>query len=106
MQFVAGTLDRKEIVYASNQENRYRRPLWRVSPSGGPPEAMTSGTGIEWPPTVTAQSGDVASLASGPRTPGHAEVRAAADHFRRILTETEWIAPLREGRRWRYDDIL
>jgi dipeptidyl aminopeptidase/acylaminoacyl peptidase len=82
VQFVTGTPDREEIVYASNQGDRHRRHLWRVSPSGGPPEAITRGTGIEWAPAVTAQSGDVAFLASGARTPAHAEVRPAGGERR------------------------
>ena len=88
VQFVTDTPDREEIVYAANKTHRHRRHLWRVSPSGGPPETITSGTGIEWAPAVTAQSGDVAFLASGAQTPAHAEVRPAGGERRWMARES------------------
>ena len=75
VQFVRMTPDREEMIYASNQNDTNRRHLWRVSVTQGPPSAITSGTGIEWAPAVTAVSEDVAFLASGARTPAHAEIR-------------------------------
>lgn len=74
VQFVTMTPDRNEIVFASNQDDRERRHLWRVSSAEGPPERLTSGTGIEWSPVVTAESQAIAFLASGARQPAHAEV--------------------------------
>jgi dipeptidyl aminopeptidase/acylaminoacyl peptidase len=77
VQFVTMTPDRKEIVYVSNQNDMHRRHLWRVSVQEGPPTQITSGSGIEWGPAVTAKSEAVAFLASGARTPAHAEVKPA-----------------------------
>jgi len=74
VQFVSMTPDRKEIVYASNQNDIHRRHLWRVPVTGGPSTPITSGTGIEWAPAVTADSETVVFLASGATTPAHAEV--------------------------------
>lgn len=85
VQFVTMTPDREEIVYASNQDDLHRRHLWRVPVTEGPPTQITSGAGIEWSPAVTAESEALAFLASGARTPAHAEVRPAGGD-RRSLT--------------------
>jgi dipeptidyl aminopeptidase/acylaminoacyl peptidase len=74
VQFVTMTPDREALVYASNQNDLNRRHLWRVSVTKGSPTPITTGTGIEWAPVVTAESEAVAFLASGARTPAHAEV--------------------------------
>ena len=84
VQFVTRTPDREEIVYASNQNDPHRRHLWRVPVTEGPPTAVTTGTGIEWAPVVTSGSETVAFLASGPRTPAHAEVKPAGEDRRRL----------------------
>ena len=85
VQFVAMTPDREEIVYASNQNDVNRRHLWRVSVAEGPPSQITSGSGIEWAPAVTAENETVAFLASGARTPAHAEVLTDNGDDRRPL---------------------
>jgi len=77
VQFVTMTPDREEIVYASNQNDLHRRHLWRVPVTEESPTPVTSGTGIEWAPVVTAESETVAFLASDARTPAHAEVKPA-----------------------------
>lgn len=82
VQFVTMTPDRREIVYASNQDDRERRHLWRVSTTDGPPERVTGGSGIEWSPVVTAGSGAVAFFASGARQPAHPEVISASGQRR------------------------
>lgn len=82
VQFVTMTPDRSEIVYASNQDDRERRHLWRVSTGEGTPQRVTSGSGIEWSPVVTEGSGAIAFLASGARRPAHAEVRSSGGERR------------------------
>jgi len=74
----------REMIYSSNQGDIDRRHLWRVSVTGGPPVAVTRGTGIEWSPAV-AEDGTLALLAADARTPAHAEVLAAGG-ARRPLT--------------------
>jgi len=88
VQFVTMTSDREEIVYASNQSDLHRRHLWRVSVTEGPPTPVTSGTGIEWSPAVTAESETVAFLASDARTPAHAEVKPTGGDRRSLAPNT------------------
>jgi dipeptidyl aminopeptidase/acylaminoacyl peptidase len=64
----------RDVVFSSNQDDRERRHLWRVAVTGGPPAAVTRGTGIEWAPTPTADGRALAYLRSDARTPAHAVV--------------------------------
>lgn len=61
------------VVYSSNQGDIDRRHLWRVAVTGGPPEQLTRGQGIEWGPAV-AGDGAIAFFASDARMPAHPEV--------------------------------
>ena len=74
VQFVAPSADRREVLYASNQDDIDRRHIWRVAASGGRPRAVTPGDGIEWSP-VEPRPGVLAYLASDAVTPAHAEIR-------------------------------
>ncbi len=75
IQHVALTSDQRGFLFSSNQGDIDRRHLWRVSSAGdAAPRALTSGEGLEWSPV--AADDDVVFLASGPRTPAHAEVLA------------------------------
>ncbi|GBD32736.1 Dipeptidyl aminopeptidase 4 [bacterium HR33] len=73
VEHVTLTPDGREVVYSSNQGDIDRRHLWRVPVSGGRPQPVTAGRGIEWSPVVTAD-GTIAFFASDARTPAHAEV--------------------------------
>ena len=48
-------IDRKSILYASNQLDIDRRHIWTVAAVGGKPKALTSGTGIEVSPIDTGE---------------------------------------------------
>ena len=67
----------ESVYFSSNEGDIDRRHLWRVAP-GGTPEALTSGTGIEWSPAVTAD-GVLGFIASDGRTPAHAEVQTGGE---------------------------
>jgi dipeptidyl aminopeptidase/acylaminoacyl peptidase len=71
-----------EVIYNSNQDDIDRRHLWRVAASGGAPQRLTPGNGIEWLPAVTSD-GAIAFLASDARTPAHAAI--LQNHQRRQL---------------------
>ncbi len=60
-------------MLSSNQDDIDRRHLWRVSVSGGPARAVTSGTDLEWMPVATA--GGVAFLHSGTKLPARAAIQ-------------------------------
>lgn len=54
-----------------------RRHISRVSVTGGAPELLTPGEGIEWAPVVTGDARSVAYFASGARLPAMPFVRGA-----------------------------
>ena len=56
--------DRKSILYTSNQNDVDRRHIWRVSATGGDPQALTSGETIEWNPVETSVGKNVLCLGS------------------------------------------
>jgi dipeptidyl aminopeptidase/acylaminoacyl peptidase len=78
VEHVTGTVDRRSIVYSSNQGDIDRRHLWSVPASGGSPEALTSGTGIECYPAV-AGDGTVAFLRADAKLPMRPAVRVGGE---------------------------
>lgn len=86
VEHISYSVDRRTIVYSSNCGDIDRRHLWRVSVSGGTPEALTSGDKIEWNPAVLAD-GSVAFLRSDTRMPGTPYILAG------VGKETRAIAP-------------
>ncbi|NIP82265.1 MAG: S9 family peptidase, partial [Gemmatimonadetes bacterium] len=74
VQFVSLSPDGSEVLFSSNQGDIDRQHIWRVPVGGGRPESVTAGTGVEWSPVVTAESGTVAYLGSGPTEPAMTRV--------------------------------
>ncbi len=70
-----------EMVFSSNQGDPDRRHLWRVklSLTGGPALAFTSGTGIEVRPMPTSDPNVVAYLQSDARTPLQVAIRIGGE---------------------------
>jgi dipeptidyl aminopeptidase/acylaminoacyl peptidase len=46
--------DKQIIYYTTNISDIDRRHIWKVNISGGQPEILTPGNGIEWSPVITA----------------------------------------------------
>jgi dipeptidyl aminopeptidase/acylaminoacyl peptidase len=65
---VAPTGDGAAVYFSSNQDDIDRRHIWRVSPAGGPPVAVTKGTQLEWAPTPTSD-GKLAILHADAKQP-------------------------------------
>lgn len=86
VQYVALTPDGRRLVYDSNSGDIDRKHLWSVQVDGSDRRPVTRGTGIEWGPAPF--HGGIAFLASGARTPAHAEV--LVDGSRRPLVEN-WL---------------
>jgi dipeptidyl aminopeptidase/acylaminoacyl peptidase len=67
------TPDGRFIVYNANtgpdRSDLDRRHLYKVPVNAATPAPLTSGTGIEWSPTVTADGQNVAFLAAGAQKP-------------------------------------
>ena len=66
---VTPSLDRKSVLYSSNQDDIERRHLWRVSLDGGTPVPLTKGETIEWSPVEIGSNGQVFCLGSSATTP-------------------------------------
>ena len=69
VEHVTRTPDGREVVFSSNQDDLDRRHVWRVSVAGGKPQAVTSGTGIEWSPAVASDGKAIAFLRADARKP-------------------------------------
>ncbi len=57
--------DKTSIIYSSNQDDTDRRHIWRVPVTGGKPQPLTMGEGIEWEPLESGDGAYVFCLASG-----------------------------------------
>lgn len=75
VEHVSLSEDRKELVFSSNQGDIDRRHVWRVNLAGGPPQAVSSGEGLEWSPVLVGSS--VAFLHSDARHPARAAIQTA-----------------------------
>jgi dipeptidyl aminopeptidase/acylaminoacyl peptidase len=80
--------DRKEVMYASNQNDIDRMHVWKVSVSGGDPVELTPGQGIEVFPAVSSDGKTVGVLASDARNPLHAAVVAKPGRVHDLAPET------------------
>ncbi|HZS16347.1 MAG TPA: prolyl oligopeptidase family serine peptidase, partial [Candidatus Udaeobacter sp.] len=67
---VSLSADKRTILYTSNQDDVDRRHIWRVSPAGGHPEALSRGETIEWNPVETSDGKTVLCLGSTATSPG------------------------------------
>jgi dipeptidyl aminopeptidase/acylaminoacyl peptidase len=76
--------DRSELIFSSNQDDIDRRHLWRVGVSGGTPRAITTGSGIEWAPAVTADGEAIAMLNSDARNPARAGIKIGSSDVRAL----------------------
>jgi dipeptidyl aminopeptidase/acylaminoacyl peptidase len=70
--------DRSQILFASNQNDIDRRHIWKVGVAGGPPSAVTEGTGIEWAPVMTSDGKAIAVLRSDARRPARPGIVAGS----------------------------
>ncbi len=75
--------DRRAIVYNSNQDDIDRRHVWRVTP-GQAPQALTSGTGIEWNPAPLGDGSGVAYFRSDARRTGQPTLMTAGGQAREL----------------------
>ena len=75
VEAVTMNAERTRLVFSSNQDDIDRRHLWSVSPRGGPPKAMTHGSGIEWSPVTLGDDKSIAFLHSDARQPARPAIR-------------------------------
>jgi dipeptidyl aminopeptidase/acylaminoacyl peptidase len=86
VEHVALTPDRRRVIFSSNQADIDRRHLWSVQVSGGPPAALTRGSGSEWMPAPVDES-TVAFLRSDGKMAAHAAIQVR-DRARALAPET------------------
>ncbi len=78
VEYVSLSPDRTQVVYNSNQGDIDRRDVWRVPVAGGAaPVAVTTGSDIEWEPTLTSDGGALVFFRSGARSPARAMIVVA-----------------------------
>ena len=78
VEFVSLSPDRRTLVFASNEDDLSRRHLWREPVTGGRPEALTRGAGIEWSPVVASDNSTIALLHSDAQQPARPAVLGAS----------------------------
>jgi dipeptidyl aminopeptidase/acylaminoacyl peptidase len=79
--------NRKEVLFASNQNDIDRRHIWKVSVSGGQPSPVTSGTGLEWAPVMASDGKTVAVLRSDTRLPARPAIVPASGGLKDLAPE-------------------
>ncbi len=83
VEYVAASPDGRFLVYNANAGGAPgdvdRRHLFRVSPAGGAPRALTSGADLSYYPVVTGDGSGVALVSAGPRRPPLAAVVPAPE---------------------------
>jgi dipeptidyl aminopeptidase/acylaminoacyl peptidase len=84
VQFASLSPDGREVLFSSNQDDVDRQHLWRVPVSGGRPQPVTGGMGVEWSPVMTSDGGVLAYLGSAPRLPAHAWIQVGTAASRRL----------------------
>lgn len=88
VEHVVLSADGAELLYSSNQADIDRRHLWRVSITGGTPQAVTRGGGIEWAPVMTGDGDAIAYIASNAIEPARAMIRVGSSESRALAPES------------------
>ena len=71
VQFVSISMDKKSILYSSNQGDIDRQHIWKFNLPDGKAEQLSQGEGVEWSPQLSASNNKLFILASGPTTPAY-----------------------------------
>jgi len=87
VEFVSLSVDKQEVLLASNQDDIDRRHIWRVPVQGGPPTAVTRGTGIEWLPVMTSDGKGIALLRSDAQRPARPAILMGSSEPRDLAPE-------------------
>lgn len=77
--------DLRTLVFNSNQGDVDRRHLWTVAVTGGTPQQLTLGQGLEWSPTPLADGDRLAFLCSTARQPAAPAVIGLQGKNRRLI---------------------
>jgi len=82
--------DGKSVLFNSNCGDVDRRHLWQVSVSGGAPQELTKGEGVEWSPTALSDGRTLAYIASDARHPSRPMLGVLGSTSARPLAAETW----------------
>jgi dipeptidyl aminopeptidase/acylaminoacyl peptidase len=92
--------DKSTVFYTSNQNDVDRRHIWRVSLTGGAPQAVTGGATIEWQPHVLWDGKTLVSFGSSATSPAmpyvirpNGRAMIAADALPKDFPSAELVEP-------------
>lgn len=88
VEYASFSANREEVVFSSNQDDIDRRHVWKVSLSGNPPAAVTSGNGIETAPVIASDNRTILLLHSDARFPMRPAVIAGKGEIRDLAPDT------------------
>ncbi len=74
VEHIAVSPDRQIVIFNSNNDDIDRRHMWRVPVTGGMPELLTPGSGIEWSPAVSPDGNRLFFIQATARRPGQPAV--------------------------------
>jgi dipeptidyl aminopeptidase/acylaminoacyl peptidase len=81
------SLDRRELVFNSNENDIDRRHLWKEPVTGDHPAPLTKGDGIEWSPVVTSRGNRIILLHSDAELPARPAVLESSGKIRDLAPE-------------------
>jgi dipeptidyl aminopeptidase/acylaminoacyl peptidase len=88
VEFVSLSPDRRQLIFASNQDDIDRRHLWREPVTGDHPTRLTTGEGIDWSPVMMSDGVTVSLLHSDARRPARPAILGDAGEIRDLAPET------------------
>ena len=88
VEFVSLSPDRRQLVFASNQDDIDRRHLWSEPATGDHPTRLTTGEGIEWSPAMMSDGVTIALLHSDPQRPAQPAILATGGEIRDLAPES------------------
>ena len=85
------TPDKKSVLFNSNCGDVDRRHLWQVSLTGGAPQRISGGEGVEWSPQALSDGRTLAYFGSDARHPGRPMIKSLSSQANaRALAAETW----------------
>jgi dipeptidyl aminopeptidase/acylaminoacyl peptidase len=87
VEFVSLSPDRRQVIFASNQDDIDRRHLWSEPVTADHPTSLTKGEGIEWSPVMMSDGVTVALLHSDAQRPARPAIVTSVGVIRDLAPE-------------------
>jgi dipeptidyl aminopeptidase/acylaminoacyl peptidase len=88
VEFASLSPDRRQLIFASNQDDIDRRHLWSEPVTADHPTPLSRGEGIEWSPVMMSDGVAVALLHSDAQRPARPAILVKAGGMRDLAPET------------------